>query len=303
MRIIDLTEPEVISSGSCCVALGRFDGVHIAHRSLIERAREEKQRRNDGTLLGVFTFYDALKGDITTFREKAEIFESLGVDCLFVAHFDSIRDLSPSEFFDTLLKRMGAVYLTCGFNYRFGRGASGNTETLEKLCKERNIGCFVSERIIFEGVTVSSSYVRELIASGDTEKAAKILTSPFSVEGKVERGYMRGREMGFPTLNIKYPSEKISLCSGVYLTLSTYDRKEYFGITNVGRNPTLPKDELMSETHILGEIGDIYGKTVKVAFLKRIRSERKFADLSELSLQIESDKTSALEMIRELKGI
>ena len=303
MRIIDLTEPEAVCSGSCCVALGRFDGVHVAHRSLIERAREEKHRRGDGTLLGVFTFYDALKGDITTFREKAEIFESLGVDCLFVAHFDSIRDLSPSEFFDTLLKRMGAVYLTCGFNYRFGRGASGDTEMLKKLCKERNIGCFISERIIFDGVTVSSSYVRELIASGDTEKAAKILTLPFSINGRVERGYMRGREMGFPTLNIKYPSEKVSLSAGVYLTLSVYDQKEYFGITNVGRNPTLPKDELMSETHIFGDIGDIYEETVKVSFLRRIRSERKFADLSELSLQIERDKISALEMIKELKGI
>lgn len=295
MQILTLSKENgkiILPKTSCnySIALGRFDGVHSAHRALIELAKAHACPKS-----AVFIFSDEADNRLTTLSEKLSIFEEMGVDCVFLAEFDDVKNLCDEEFVNDVLFSIGCRYANCGFNYRFGKGAKGNSERLCELCEKYGIG-FSSLDALYDGDSViSSSLIRRLIESGEVERANKLLLRPFSLSGTVTVGYRQGRNIGFPTLNIIYPEKSVRLKEGVYASVTYIGSKDYKSVTNIGHNPTLPKECLMTETYLIGADGDYYGEKACIDFLGYLRGELKLSGLDELKAVIQNDIRSAEE--------
>ena len=269
------------------IALGNFDGVHVGHARLLERA--VRHAKEAGCVSAAWTFDGNPFGVpyITSTKEKLELFEAAGIGCAIVCRFDAVREKSPAEFAD-MLASLGAVHCVCGFNYTFGAGGAGDADALRSLLGERGIGCEVADPVILPGddLPVSSTRIREALAAGDVEAAARMLGRPYSFTYPVTHGNEIGRAIGFPTVNQKLPPDRAALKRGVYVCRCL----GHAAVTNVGTRPTVcDSDEVICETHIIGYEGDLYGVPVEVDFLKFIRDERKFASLDELKARLAAD--------------
>lgn len=279
------------------VALGFFDGLHLGHIAVVQRAL---LRREVSSV--VFTFNDKTalpkfrekKGNcIITYEQKAELFEEAGADFLYAPDFGEIKDFSAREFVEKILKdRLCAAYVVCGYDFRFGRGGEGNPDILSALCHEHGIACEVVPPVRIGGEIVSSTEIRRLIRLGEIEKANRLLGYELSYELPVVKGNEIGRTIGFPTINQKIPDYMVSPKNGVYKSWTTVDGKTYRSITNIGVKPTVTdRGEVVTETHIIGFHGDLYGKTVKISLRGYLRGERKFESLSALKAQLSYDKS------------
>lgn len=279
------------------VALGFFDGLHLGHIAVVQRAL---LRREVSSV--VFTFNDKTalpkfrekKGNcIITYEQKAELFEEAGADFLYAPDFGEIKDFSAREFVEKILKdRLCAAYVVCGYDFRFGRGGEGNPDILSALCHEHGIACEVVPPVRIGGEIVSSTEIRHLIRLGEIEKANRLLGYELSYELPVVKGNEIGRTIGFPTINQKIPDYMVSPKNGVYKSWTTVDGKTYRSITNIGVKPTVTdRGEVVTETHIIGFHGDLYGKTVKISLRGYLRGERRFESLSALKAQLSYDKS------------
>lgn len=284
------------------VALGNFDGVHKGHQELIKRT--VKSAKMAGLKSAVFTFANHPKNvlagepvikNILYPEEKAAIIKGLGVDYLFSLEFDeAIRYLSAEDFIQKLLVdafKMREVY--CGFNYRFGYNAEGTPETLMKAGLRDGFGIHVLEPFLIDGNLVSSSFIRELIASGKVGECPKYMGRNYSVGGEVVEGKKIGRTIGFPTVNILIDETMVTPAHGVYVTYCNYNNTCYQGVTNVGTKPTIGENLKNIETHIFNFCRDLYGKKIRVEFLERLRPEIKFDSVEDLAKQIEKDSKEA----------
>ena len=295
-----------IGSRGCAIALGFFDGVHLAHRELISRAQALARERN--LLSAVFTFPSENEGiksgakRIYSTEQKLSILEELGVDICFVVRFSAVASLSPEEFItDILIGAFGAEEVVCGYNFRFGRGASGDADYLCRGLGERGVGCTVIEDFKLNGVSLSSTYIRELLSAGDTESAARALGLPYFIEGEVTHGDGRGRGLGIPTANLPLSFGGEALRRGVYAAAVSIDGALYPALTNVGECPTFTAREPHSETYLLDYEGNLYGKRIRVYLLGFLRDERLFDSKEELIMQINVDKKHASELFTEAK--
>ena len=285
------------------LALGNFDGVHLAHRKLIEEATG-LCARYPGAVSGVFCFRELSSerlsrnppAHLCTAEERLERFRTCGAEIVLIADFDAIRELSPERFVRDLLQtECRCVAAVCGFNYRFGKGASGDAATLNRLL---NGNATVCSAVTVDGKPVSSTRIRNLLAEGNVRDAATLLTEPYSVSTVIMHGKALGRKMGFPTVNQSFP-ERLSVPRfGVYATVCEVEGNCYRGVTNVGVRPTVdaPGSSPNCETYLIGFSGDLYGKRVKVSFLDFIRPERKFASVEELTAQIREDVRRAQQI-------
>lgn len=288
----------------CCVALGNFDGVHAGHQALILRAVEKAKERNLKS--GVFSFSTHPKNlfagknvvkNIIYQEEKAALIEKLGVDYLFNVLFTRIvAQMEPVEFIDELLvDRMQMKEAFCGFNYRFGYKAAGNPEILrqEGLMK----GFHVNEipPVTIDGDVVSSTLIRGLIKAGEVEECEKYLGRRYSIGGEVVVGNKLGRTIGFPTSNITIDETMVTPPNGVYITYCIYNGHKYPSVTNVGVKPTIGSFKKNMETHIFDFNKELYGKHIRVEFLKMTRDEVKFSSVEELAAQIVKDCRTAKE--------
>ncbi len=298
MEIIDLhkLEREESVSSPLSVALGNFDGVHVGHAALIKRAVE--YARAHGVKAAVWTFSDdaaAIPSKsgarcITSAEEKLAIFKSLGVDFAFLLPFDEVRDYSPEKFVrEMLIEKCNTVCAVCGFNFRFGKNGAGNSEVLAQLMSPRD--CIVVPAVYVDGNVASSTAVRALIEGGDVEEAAKLLGRAFSIEAPVVEGKHLGRTIGMPTINQNFKDGHIIPKHGVYACIAEIGGKEFCGVANVGTRPTIKEDAhvVNCETHIIGYDGELYGKTVKISFCRRLRDEMKFEGVDALRLQVQRD--------------
>lgn len=276
------------------VVLGSFDGVHKGHQKVISLAADG----NKTVPAAVYFFIPpALNGNkelITTNEERLQLFKEYGVKHALSLNFEEIKDMSAEAFFRFLADRFNPAVICCGFNYRFGKGAKGNTETLKQMCEQNGIELRVADPAQIDGITVSSTAIRSLLKEGNMEKAAKMLGRPFSFCGKVQKGDGRGKHLGFPTANVPYPSQKIKVKDGVYVTKITVGKKTFMGVTNIGARPTYPMDNPPSETYIINKKANLYGKNVKVELLSYIREPRVFESAKLLSQQISADTATAL---------
>lgn len=285
---------EKIDFSGAVLALGFFDGVHIAHRDLIKTARAVADER--GLKLGIFTFGSDGKIKNNASRlyddaDKADIFESLGADFTVIADFSSIADKSGEEFVkDILVGELGAAVCVAGFNFRFGKGASSGEGELRRYMSEAGGEAIIREEITTKDhTTLSATLIRRLIAEGKIREATEILGAPYYIKGRVLHGRAVGRGMGFPTVNIPIPEGHVEPMAGVYNTAVEIDGRLYPAVTNIGRCPTFGEQELHLEAYILDFSGDLYDRELRVYLLDFIREERTFESVSELQKQIAYD--------------
>ena len=283
------------------VALGCFDGVHAGHRELIRKAVQIAKKSEHP--LAVFSFEEPPRNFFATERipmltgldEKKRLMRALGVDLFVCVPFSlKISELDANQFFaDVLLKKFHASAIVCGFNYRFGKNGSGDTVLLQKLCSDNGIDLAVIPPVIIDGVTVSSSAIRQMLARGNVISASRMLGRPYSISSTVIDGQHLGRTLGFPTINQLFDKGITPLKNGVYVTRVRIGRSLKKGITNVGMRPTVNGHTLCAETNIFDFNGDLYGKTVRVEFIDFIRPERKFDSIDELAAQVHRDIETA----------
>ena len=288
------------------VALGNFDGLHKGHLAVINAAVMEK---HNGLKPCILTF-DAHPLMILTGTAPKRIMTkslcekttaSLGCETVRIP-FEEVRNMSPEEFFnEILIKKMNAGFVSCGFNYHFGKKGAGTAETLENLCRNAGIGFFRADEVEYEGDVISSTRIRNAIESGDIENANKMLGRYFSYNSEVVHGDGIGKKIiGFPTINQSFPEYHVVPKNGVYASVTDIDGKVYPSMTNIGKRPTVSGEELRSETCIIGFSGDLYGTFPEVKLIKLIREEKKFPSLEALSAQLKNDSETAEKIYNEV---
>ena len=291
------------------VALGNFDGIHIGHREIFRAALEAAKEQDLKSLCFTFSNHpfnfilrredsdpDAVKL-ICTEDEKIELIENMGFDMLVNVPFDEhIMTMHAHEFFQDIVKtRLNAGYVSVGFNYTYGARATGRPYTLRRECEEAGIGVGIHEAVVVDGEVVSSTLIREMIATGNMEMTAKLLGRPYSFNGTVKHGKRLGSRMGIPTINIPAPDRQMLPPNGVYFSRIHINGVLYNSVSNIGFNPTVNDDTVRKtiETNIFDYDDDAYGQDVTVYFDHFSRGERKFRNKEELFAQISRDCENA----------
>ena len=260
------------------VALGDFDGMHLAHKTVVTGAEN-------------VIIYCVNNG--FSLLQKS-IFEQRFPNAVF-ADFEKIKNMSGEAFInDILIDELGAEMLLCGFNFRFGKNASMNALDLRRYLEPKDVWVRILEHLDYEGEPISSSRIRKCITDGDIEDANNMLGYNFTYESRVENGDKRGRTIGFPTINQKLPVGLVVPKYGVYESRCEIDGKMFKSLTNIGIRPSFEVKEPLSESHIFDYDGDLYNKTVRVELIDYIREEKKFSSINDLKEQLEDDKSSII---------
>lgn len=277
------------------VALGLFDGMHIGHRAVVAEAIRAGRGR-----CAVYTFSPSTvytKGDlrrVATDAQQTAILDRMGVTEIFETDFSAVCSLTPEQFVEDILQNtLHATAITCGFNYRFGKGGIGDAALLERLCAARGIAVTVVPAVESGGQTVSSTAIRSALADGDIATARRMLNRGYCFDLPVEQGQHLGRRLGMPTVNQLLPADLALPRFGVYASCVEIDGQVHYGVTNIGVRPTVGADAPLAETWIDGFDGDLYGQRICVYPVKFLRDERAFDTLDELKAQIERDAADA----------
>ncbi len=268
------------------VALGTFDGLHKGHLSVLDIKAYKK-------IALVFEIppkcvksgnYELL----LTPQDKVNRLEKMGFKVKSLK-FSDFEHLSAEDFLKYIKKEFNPALISCGFNYRFGFGGKGEAGLLKSFCKENNIDLKIADPVLELGETVSSSKIRNYLKKGEIEKANRLLSEDFSFTAEVIHGDSRGKTLGFPTINQRYPENLVAPLFGVYETQVEIENKIYKAITNIGNRPTFPVDFIISETFIKDFNGNLYDKSLKIFFKKFLREEMKFSNAEDLKIQILKD--------------
>lgn len=278
---------KTINTTPCTVALGNFDGVHLAHQSLLNTAKETENAS------AVFTFSEEVPHFLTTTEERIQQLEQNGIDLLFLVSFSLVKSLSCQEFVLFLKEKLACRHVVCGYNFRFGKGALGNAQTLADLSKSHGLACTVLPEITQNGQAISSSRIRSLLQDGNVDTVSTLLGRPHSLSGIVQKGYSIGRRLQVPTLNLHISPSAAKIRHGVYVSQTLIDRMIYLSITNIGNNPTFERDTVTCETYLLDTGGNFYEKAVTVQLLSFLREEKRFDSFDELKEAIENDLARA----------
>lgn len=292
-----------VSENKTALALGFFDGLHLAHIQVLKKVKQAGCEKGFEPCVLIFDKHpqSVLKGKevefLCTKEQRDEILLSLGLkktDCCF----ESIKDMTPEEFFlEVLIKKLNVAFVSCGYNYRFGKNGAGTADTLKKLGEKYGVEVFICEKQELDGEAISSSLIRSALKNGDVEKANKMLGRPFSFKAQVFDGDHRGRLLGAPTINQYLPKGLIIPKFGVYASMSFVDGKWQPSVSNIGSRPTFDGISVRSETYIIDYSGDLYGKCVEVCLFDFLREEKKFSDFDELKTQITLDAENALKKL------
>lgn len=277
------------------VAIGVFDGVHLGHQAVIDKA--DTVLTFDPHPLTVIN-PEAAPKLIMPFEVKRDVIDGLGVDELVVIPFDKeFSQHSAEEFIDqVLIEKLGAETVSVGENFRFGAKAKGDPEMLGS---RDEFETRVVPLVEVDGETVSSSRVRALVAAGDVEQAMHCLGAPFMVEGEVVGGDERGRELGFPTANLVPDDRLVVPGHGVYAAFAN----GHPAAVNVGVRPTFETGRgLLVESYLIDFDGDLYGKNLRVAFVQRLRGERRFPGTEELIAAMNKDVQDARDVLARYEG-
>lgn len=260
------------------VALGDFDGMHLAHKTVVTGAE-------DAIIYCVNNRFSLLQKSIFERRYPTAHF----------ADFNEIKNLSAQEFVDKILvEQLHAGIILCGFNFRLGKNAMWSALDLRKNLEEKDIWVRILEHLDHSGKPISSTRIRSCILAGKIEKANEMLGYNFTFESPVISGDKRGRTIGFPTINQHLPAGLVVPKFGVYESRAIIDNKAYKAFTNIGIRPTWRVDEPLCETHIFNLNENLYDKTVQIELLRYIREEKTFASVNELKEQLINDKSSII---------
>lgn len=291
------------------IALGFFDGVHIGHGALLRRVTEAAERENaipaaltfdphpDSVIMGVEVPL------INTPADRADLMRRLyGIEEVMVARFDQRMMKMPWEEFvtDYLIRERGVVHVVAGHDFHFGYKGEGNPERLRAKCAELGIGCEIVDKVERDGITVSSTYIRTLIAQGEMELANAFLGHPHILTDTVTHGKKLGSTLGFPTVNLRIPPGVLVPAHGVYVArVQLGDGESHMAVTNVGFRPTVDDDRRLTvEGYLLDYFGNLYGKSVRMEFHKYLREERRFPSLEALKAEISHNIDQTREYFR-----
>lgn len=295
---------EIEQEKPSAVTLGNFDGLHQGHRELIRITKKCAQQ--EGLTSIVFTFlphpmflfhnkeHSAL---IMAPEEKRYAMESMEIDTYIEYLFTQELAATPPEEFanDLIFDQLKCRVLVVGEDYKFGAKQKGDYALLKKLGEKRGVKVICVPSVTYEGERVSSTRIRNCLIDKNIEKANRLLTVPYFIMGEVFQGKKLGRTIGFPTINIKANDMKLFPPDGVYATKTVYDGKSYFGVTNIGYNPTVNGTYKVVETNLFDFQKIVYGERVKTYFFKWLRSEKKFPSVDMLKEQMNIDKAGAKE--------
>lgn len=293
------------SEVSTVATIGNFDGLHLGHQQILKTMQKEADFHGLWKLI-VFTephaqefFAEAAGLDaskpprILPWQEKVRKMKELGVELAFFLKFNNqLRSMTPRNFLDKVLLRLNIKKLILGDDFRFGANREGDFNLLKKWGSENSIEVSNTETFKMEGERVSSTRIRKALTNNDFELATKLLGRPFTYAGKVVYGQQLGAQLGIPTANLWLPKNKLPI-SGVYIVKALLDKKVLNGIANMGIRPTIGGELPVLEVHLLDFSQSIYGQTLTVEFLKKVRDEKKFENTTALKEQIFKDITTA----------
>jgi len=311
MKVIDLSVDSMVTVELEHVyAIGVFDGVHVGHQEIIRTA--QSRARQLGVRSGVVTLdphpsvvvgSGQIDLSLMPLQERLEIIDEMSIDTAVVLRFDrKLASMSAYSFAkEVLVDRLRIAAAVVGENHSFGRGAEGNAAELRRIGVDLGFDVEVVAPFAIDGTVVSSTLIRNLVASGDVAQAGKYLGRPFRMRGVVVEGNHLGKQLGFPTMNIYPQEEQVVPARGVYLSTVTIegDQQQRWGICNVGLKPTVPTDRLVVEIHVLDYDEQVYGRTIEISFLSYLRGERRFSSLDELKAAIASDERAARRWIAD----
>ncbi len=277
-------------------AIGFFDGVHLAHKELIKKTIEIGNKK--ALKKAVITFdvhpksilFDLDYYYLTPLEEKIKLFKQFDLDVIYIIEFSKKEaSLTPEQFINKYLKKLDTI--VCGFDFKFGVRGSGNVKT---LLTSPFFKTEVVKEVTYEGYKVGSTHIRDLIRSGQVDKVKAVLGNFYTISGEVVHGAKKGRMIGYPTANLETDGYFLPR-RGVYITLTKVDNEWYQSMTSIGHNPTLNcRIDLSVETYLLNFDQELYGKTLEIKFIKRIRDEVKFSSIEELIKEIDKDKQKTI---------
>ena len=285
----------------CVVSLGKFDGLHLGHKYLLQELEKGKEK---GYKCVIFTFdippkaFDKTEYKVLiTNQEKEAIFEAAGIDYVVECPFtEEFKHLSPEEFLQWIKHRINMKQIVSGTDFRFGRNRSGSYEDLQKFADKYDYEAIVVDKMQYKNEDISSTRIRNLVAEGNMEEANYLLGYDYFVTATVTHGNALGREIGFPTANQIPPQEKLLPPNGVYASKAEVDGVTYYGVSNIGCKPTIQGEYPVGvETFIFDFDEKIYDKEIKVSLLKFVRPERKFGSVQELTEQLKIDAAHCRE--------
>lgn len=310
IKIIDLDKDNSEYSPSV-MGLGNFDGVHIAHRTIMEQVKiiaKEKNLESSVLLFKQHTneiFPKMPPYYISSLQDKIDILDKLGIDKVFIIDFTmEFAQLNNEEFALGFLRdRLNAKVLVCGSDYTFGKKSLGTVKELLEYQDNGEVEVEIVDDFFYHDKLVSSTIVRTLISEGDFEEVTKVLVDPYQVRATVVHGAKRGAKLlGYPTANLDLSFEYIMPKEALYLTTIEIDGKEYPSMTSVGTNPTFTDSrDVKVECYIMNFNQDIYGKEVKLRFLKKMRDQIKFDNSEDLIKQMDEDNKIAIEYFKNVE--
>ncbi|MDH3916087.1 MAG: bifunctional riboflavin kinase/FAD synthetase [Chromatiales bacterium] len=289
----------------CVASIGNYDGLHLGHRQVLRQLSE--QAREDGLPSLVMCFEptpleffcgDRAPARLSTFREKVEQLGAMGIDRFFCVRFDpELADMSPEQFVrDFLVEGIGVRHLVVGDDFRFGRDRSGDFSTLEVAGRTHGFEVVDTPSYSVDGIRVSSTLVRESLAKGDLGFAEQMLGRPYSMSGRVVRGDQLGRQLGFPTANLRVGRHKPPL-RGVYAVRIRGLGQVRAGMASLGTRPTVDGTEMRLEVHIFDFDEDVYGRHIRVEFAHRLRTEKRFDNVGLMTEQLHRDGRTARRVL------
>ena len=292
------------------IALGFFDGVHLGHGALLRAVKETADRL--AAVPAAFTFDKSPTAVITgqavpllsTVEDRALLMrECYGIREVAVASFDAMQHMDWEDFVSGYLaQELGVVHVVAGHDFHFGYMGRGNPDRLRDKCRELGLGCDIIERVEQDGITISSTYIRTLVAQGEMERAVQFLGHPHILTQQVNHGKGIGHSaLGFPTVNLRVPEGVIVPAFGVYATQVWFGGQRRPAVTNVGVRPTVKDNDgrVTVEGFILDFDGDLYGRQVRIEFHKRLRGERKFPSMEALAEEIRRNAGQTREFFKE----
>ncbi len=295
------------------LTLGTFDGIHPGHLKIIDKL--VRCSKGKGCRNVVLTFYphprtvlgnDSSVKMLTTQAEKIKLLEKHGVENLLIINFTKeFASLSAEDFiYDYLINGIGLREIVLGHDHHFGKGRKGNVELLKQIGAKEDFIVTAAEPYFIDAEVVSSTKIRTAIAEGNIEKANKLLGRNYEFSGVVVGGDKRGRELGFPTANIKLTSqEKLLPASGIYAVKVDVENEKHFGLLSIGKRPTFYSEgELVTEVYIFDFNREIYGETVTVELVERLRGEEKFSSAEELINQMNKDEENGRKIFNKLNN-
>jgi riboflavin kinase/FMN adenylyltransferase len=300
---LDSGVPERLRGG--IVALGNFDGFHLGHQAVVSRAVARGHHERRPVIVATFDPHPVrfFKPDVppfrlTTLNQRERLFAHAGADAMLVFGFDARLASTTAEDFVTLLaQQVGAAGVVTGEDFTFGRGRAGSAAVLRELGAAAGIAAEAVAPVLLAGEPVSSSRIRNALKNGDPGTATRLLTRPFAIEGPVERGDQRGRELGYPTANLRLGNYQRP-AYGIYaVRVRLDDDSEFAGVASLGIRPTFEPPTELLEAHLFGFDGDLYGRCIEVALHAFIRAEEKFDTIDALAARMRSDEAEARRVL------